>query len=218
MNPDGCSSTQTDQDSDGIKDAYDLCRDTAAGHGPDLEGCSEHQKDDDNDGVFNVADRCKNTQANQTVIDDEGCGLNQIDTDGDGVNDEEDDFVFDANESLDSDGDGVPDRYDDAPFDASRSEAEVVEQGGGGLVYAIIALLVLCGLAALLVVRRNEAGVEMGSAFAEANYADAMTDNNMPQDSKSVPEIGEPQQWEENGVNWSKAVDGTLSYLSLIHI
>ena len=212
VNPDGCSSTQTDQDGDGIKDAYDLCRDTAAGHGPDLEGCSEHQKDDDNDGVFNVADRCKNTQANQTVIDDEGCGLNQIDTDGDGVNDEEDDFVFDANESLDSDGDGVPDRYDDAPFDASRSEAEVVEQGGGGLVYAIIALLVLCGLAALLVVRRNEAGVEMGSAFAEANYADAMTDNNMPQDSKSVPEIGEPQQWEENGVNWSKAADGTLSY------
>jgi hypothetical protein len=52
----------------------------------------------------------------------------------------------------------------------------------------------------------------MGSAFAEANYADAMTDNNMLQDSKSVPEIEEPQQWEENGVNWSKAADGTLSY------
>jgi hypothetical protein len=31
-------------------------------------------------------------------------------------------------------------------------------------------------------------------------------------ESKELPQIDEPQQWEENGVNWSKAADGTLSY------
>ena len=212
VNQEGCSATQTDQDMDGIKDAYDLCRDTAAGHGPDLDGCSEHQKDDDEDGVFNVADRCKGTDANQTVIDDEGCALNQIDTDGDGVNDEEDDFVFDANESLDSDNDGVADRYDDAPFDSARSEALAEEGGGGGFVYAIIVLLVLCGLGALLVVRRNDEAAGMGSAFAEANYDDAATAHNMAGETKALPQIAETQEWEEDGVHWSKAADGTLSY------
>ena len=213
VGPTGCSETQTDQDMDGIKDAYDECRDTGAGHGPDLQGCSEHQKDDDEDGVFNVADLCKGTDSNQTVIDDEGCGLNQIDTDGDGVNDEVDDFVFDANETLDSDGDGVSDRFDDAPFDATRSEAPVEENGGGGLTYAIIALLVLCGLGALLVVRQNESEPEMGSAFAEANYADSQTESQITASDKSVPTIGATsQEWEEDGVNWSKSADGTLSY------
>lgn len=212
VNPDGCSSTQTDQDMDGIKDAYDECRDTAAGHGPDLKGCSEHQKDDDQDGVFNVADRCKGTDSNQTVIDDEGCALNQIDTDGDGVNDQDDDFVFDANETLDSDNDGVADRYDAAPFDATRSEAEAEEESGGGLAYAILALLVLCGLGALLVVKRGSEVADLGSAFAQVNYADEATNLNMDQGNKALPEIGEAQQWEENGVNWSKAADGTLSY------
>ena len=211
VNAEGCSTTQTDQDGDGIKDAYDLCRDTASGQGSDLDGCSEYQKDDDNDGVYNYADRCKGTDANQTVINDEGCAINQLDTDGDGVNDELDDFIFDANETLDSDGDGVADRYDDAPFDASRSEALAEEGGGGGLAYAILALLVLCGLAALLVVKRNEEAAEVGSVFAEANHADAMTEQNM-NSSKALPEITEPQQWEEGGVNWSKAADGTLSY------
>ena len=211
VNAEGCSTTQTDQDGDGIKDAYDLCRDTASGQGSDLDGCSEYQKDDDNDGVYNYADRCKGTDANQTVINDEGCAINQLDTDGDGVNDELDDFIFDANETLDSDGDGVADRYDDAPFDASRSEALAEEGGGGGLAYAILALLVLCGLAALLVVKRNEGAAGVGSVFAEANHADAMTEQNMGS-SKALPEIAEAQQWEEGGVNWSKAADGTLSY------
>jgi len=145
------------------------------------------------------------------VINDEGCAINQLDTDGDGVNDELDDFIFDANETLDSDGDGVADRYDDAPFDASRSEA-LPEEGGGGLVYAILALLVVCGLAALLVVKRNEGAASVGSAFAEANQADSMSEAHFGGESKELPQIDEPQQWEENGVNWSKAADGTLSY------
>ena len=211
VNPDGCSTTQTDQDGDGIKDAYDLCRDTALGHGSDLDGCSEYQKDDDNDGVYNIADRCQGTDENQTVINDEGCAINQLDTDGDGVNDEMDDFIFDANETLDSDGDGVADRYDDAPFDASRSEA-LPEESGGGLMYAVLALLVLCGLGALLVVKRNEGSASVGSAFAEANQADSMSEAHFGGESKELPQIEEPQQWEEGGVNWSKAADGTLSY------
>lgn len=211
VNSDGCSTTQTDQDGDGIKDAYDLCRDTALGHGSDLDGCSEYQKDDDNDGVYNIADRCQGTDENQTVINDEGCAINQLDTDGDGVNDEMDDFIFDANETLDSDGDGVADRYDDAPFDASRSEA-LPEESGGGLMYAVLALLVLCGLGALLVVKRNEGSASVGSAFAEANQADSMSEAHFGGESKELPQIEEAQQWEEGGVNWSKAADGTLSY------
>jgi hypothetical protein len=212
VNSVGCSTTQTDQDMDGIKDAYDLCRDTAAGQGTDLDGCSEYQKDDDNDGVVNVADRCKGTEENQTVINDEGCAINQLDTDGDGVNDELDDFIFDANETLDSDGDGVADRYDDAPYDASRYEAVAEEGGGGGLAYAILALLVLCGLGALLIVKRNENPASVGSAFAEANHRDSMTETQFGEESKEVPQIEEPQQWEEGGVSWSKNPDGTLYY------
>ena len=62
-------------------------------------------------------------------------------------------------------------------------------------------------------VRQNETEPEMGSAFAEANYADSQTESRMNAPDKSVPTIGETsQEWEEDGVNWSKAADGTLSY------
>ena len=62
-------------------------------------------------------------------------------------------------------------------------------------------------------VRQNETEPEMGSAFAEANYADSQTESQMNASDKSVPTIGETsQEWEEDGVNWSKAADGTLSY------
>ena len=49
----------------------------------------------------------------------------QLDSDGDGVNDAEDAFKFDANESVDTDNDGVADRWDAYPEDPTRSQAEV---------------------------------------------------------------------------------------------
>ena len=52
----------------------------------------------------------------------------------------------------------------------------------------------------------------MESAFAEANYEDAATAQNMVAEVKNLPQIAETQEWEEDGVHWSKAADGTLSY------
>ena len=120
---------------------------------------------------------------------------------------------LDRNETTDSDGDGISDTYDYYPQDAARTEQEV-EGGGGGLVYAILALLALCGLGALLVVRKSQEAVVESSQFAAQNYTDSATDSNMGfQSSKQLPAIAEEtQQWEEAGVNWSKAADGSLSY------
>ena len=137
-----------------------------------------------------------------------------MDTDQDGINDAEDDFPLDRNETTDTDGDGVSDTYDYYPEDAARSEQDT-EDGGGGLVYAILALLALCGLGALLVVRKSQESVVESSPFATQNYTDTATDTHMGTEaSKELPVIAEeePQQWEEAGVNWSKAADGSLSY------
>ena len=60
-------------------------------------------------------------------------------------------------------------------------------------------------------VKRNEGAAGVGSVFAVDSHDDAMAEQNMSS-SKALPEIAESQQWEEGGVNWSKAADGTLSY------
>ena len=107
----------------------------------DIDGCSEQQKDDDSDGIKNHVDDCPNTPEGE-LIDAVGCALVQLDSDGDGVNDAEDAFKFDANESVDTDNDGVADRWDAFPEDPTRSQAEV-EEGGNGVLYAVIALLMV---------------------------------------------------------------------------
>ena len=208
----GCADSQLDTDNDNIKNHKDLCPDTDEAHGVDLDGCSAYQKDDDDDGVKNIDDDCPLSPTGSIVFDD-GCALTQMDSDQDGVNDEEDDFPLDRNETTDTDGDGVSDKYDYYPNDATRSE-QVAEGGGGGLVYAIIALLAISGLAALLVIRKNQQIPAETSPFASQNYADSATESNMGvESSKELPTIdGTPQQWQENGVNWSRAADGTLSY------
>ena len=212
VNPEGCAESQIDEDNDTIKNHKDLCPDSDESHGVDLDGCSEYQKDDDEDGVKNVDDDCPLSPIGGIVFDD-GCALTQMDTDRDGINDAEDDFPLDRNETTDTDGDGVSDTYDYYPEDAARSEQDT-EDGGGGLVYAILALLALCGLGALLVVRKSQESVVESSPFATQNYTDTATDAHMGTEaSKELPVIAEePQQWEEAGVNWSKAADGSLSY------
>ena len=79
-------------------------------------------------------------------------------------------------------------------------------------MYAVLALVVVCSLADWLVVKRDEGAASVGSAFAAANQADSKSEAHFGGESKELPQIDEPQQWEENGVNWSKAADGTLSY------
>ena len=212
VNNRGCADSQLDTDNDNINNDKDLCPDTDEEHGVDLDGCSEYQKDDDEDGVENINDDCPLSPTGSIVFDD-GCALTQMDTDQDGTNDAEDDFPLDRNETTDTDGDGISDKYDYYPDDPNRSEQAADSGGSGGLILGIVALLIFCGIAALLVVRRNQE-VEVTSPFAAQQYTDSATDSNMPyEEAKELPSIEqESQQWEENGVNWSKAADGSLSY------
>ena len=212
VNSVGCAASQLDQDNDSVNNDKDLCPDTDESHSINLDGCSGYQLDDDNDGVFNIDDTCPLTPESSIVFDD-GCALSQMDSDMDNVNDAEDDFPLDPNETTDSDGDGISDTYDDYPNDPNKSEREV-ESGGIGLTYAILALLVVCGLGALLVVRKNQQLPENASPFAVENNRDAASEAFMSNEStKELPEIQtESQEWEENGVNWSKSADGNLHY------
>ena len=72
------------------------------------------------------------------------------DSDGDGVNDDEDAFPNDSNETTDSDGDGVGDNADAFPNDPTRSELPAMPVP---LMPALV-LLLLVGLLGLLGVRR----------------------------------------------------------------
>ena len=133
----------------------------------------------------------------------------QLDSDGDGVNDAEDAFKFDANESVDSDNDGVADRWDAFPEDPARSQAEV-EESGNGMLYAVIALLVvgLLGGGGYFYNRKQDIAT---SPFADAtDQMDAATEQNMGGPDKALPslESPKPQQWEENGVHWSGTLPG----------
>jgi hypothetical protein len=138
-----------------------------------------------------------------------------LDSDNDGVNDAEDDFRFDANETTDTDGDGVADRWDEFPEDASRSQAEA-ESSGNGMLYLIIAvlLLALLGGGGYVFTRKP---VTSNSPFVQAAASmDAATEEYMAgaAEAKELPALegGQPQQWEENGVHWSRDAEGNLSY------
>jgi hypothetical protein len=63
-------------------------------------------------------------------------------------------------------------------------------------------------------VRKSQDTIGDSSPFAAQNYAASATESNMAYEaSKQLPAIAEEtQQWEEDGVNWSKASDGSLSY------
>ena len=217
VDSDGCSQSQLDEDNDDIWNSDDLCFDTLPGLAVDQNGCSEFQKDDDQDGLVNAEDACPNTPIGE-IIDNNGCSLTQLDSDGDGVNDLDDAFPQDRNESVDTDGDGVPDRLDAYPQDVTRSEAKA-EEDGTGFMFILIAIFAIGVIGALLVVR-NRAPSQNNSPFAEATYQDTATEANMAEmyDSKEVPTIEQQgvqqqnQTWEENGVHWSMAPDGTLSY------
>jgi len=75
--------------------------------------------------------------------------------------------------------------------------------------------MALIGGAGFTVMRKQN--TDPMSAFAEAtNAMDAVTEMHMAASDKALPSLDattqQPQQWEENGVHWSKDADGNLSY------
>ena len=64
----GCSTSQTDEDMDGVPDNQDACANTPAGEFVNTNGCSATQLDDDNDGVVNQYDLCPVTHKMQWQI------------------------------------------------------------------------------------------------------------------------------------------------------
>ena len=219
VNQEGCSASQLDSDADDISDAVDQCPSTPEGETVDIEGCSTTQLDTDGDGVTDNLDLCTNTEIG-AIVDDSGCSLEQKDSDGDGVNDAEDAFPDNASASLDSDGDGVADQDDAYPEDALRSVLE--EEASNTGMYLTVGILLVIGIvAALLVVGRGSKDVEDAFAMnqdevdfqSEAFAASTEPAKELPQiEEATQAETSEAQQWEENGVHWSQAADGTLSY------
>jgi hypothetical protein len=139
-----------DTDEDGVNDkddAYPL--DPTKSKDFDGDGIAdEMDEDDDNDGCLDTEDvfpfdssECLDTDndgiGNNQDDDDDSDGLKDVeeetqtltnsllyDTDGDGVNDKDDVFPLDPNESLDSDQDGLGDNAD--PNDANVGPIAVI--------------------------------------------------------------------------------------------
>jgi RHS repeat-associated protein len=120
----GCAINQRDSDNDGLNDESDICPGTGEQLVIDINGCSIDQRDTDSDGVSDLYDQCPLTGINEDV-NTTGCSPSQTDTDddgifndadldddNDGVNDDEDAFPLDENESLDTDGDGIGNNSD----------------------------------------------------------------------------------------------------------
>jgi outer membrane protein OmpA-like peptidoglycan-associated protein len=110
------SSSNNDEDGDGVPDNVDLCPNTPQGVQVDEFGCAI---DSDRDGVPDYLDKCPNTALGEKV-DKNGCS---IDSDRDGVPDDLDKCpntpigaaVDKSGCPLDSDHDGVPDYLDKCP-------------------------------------------------------------------------------------------------------
>ena len=205
-NSEGCSASQLDDDMDTVNNADDLCPMTDVNPSLDADGCVASQRDTDLDGVTDKDDDCPNTNST-SISDDDGCALEQLDSDNDGVNDLEDDFPLDALESKDTDGDGVADRIDAYPGDATRTKAEVEEQGSGMWIWTAVAVLVLGILAGLGMMKRNSEIVEKVSPFTQQIVQQGQEETQLLNETTT-----ETQEWEENGVKWSKNSAGVLYY------
>ena len=204
-NTEGCSASQLDDDMDTVNNADDLCPMTEVNPSLDVDGCTAAQRDTDLDGVTDKDDDCPNTNST-SISDDDGCALEQLDSDNDGVNDLEDDFPLDALESKDTDGDGTPDRIDAYPGDATRTKAEVEDEGTGMWIWTAVAVLVLGILAGLGMMKKSAAMVEKVSPFTQHVAQQGQ------EETQLLQETTQNQEWEENGVKWSKNSEGTLYY------
>ena len=130
----GCSTSQRDDDNDGVLDSEDLCPYTNSNEAlqVDSDGCGESQRDTDDDGVVDAIDQCPGTPVN-TVVDNQGCDESNRDSDNDGINDLGDlcpntpyydvdkvDSEGCAPTERDTDGDGAFDDFDRFPEDATQ--------------------------------------------------------------------------------------------------
>jgi hypothetical protein len=104
----------TDDDNDGVEDANDECPLDPAKSSPGQCGCGNPDTDTDGDSVADCIDNCLLVY-NPDQSDQDGDGQGNAcdsDDDNDGVNDENDAFPLDPNESVDTDGDGVGNNAD----------------------------------------------------------------------------------------------------------
>ena len=111
-----------DADGDGVRDADDLCPETALGAEVDANGCASYQLDMDQDGVDDSLDECPDTPLGEAV-DAVGCSCSQRDTDGDGV-DDCNDVCPGEDDTIDTDGDGIPDCLDNCIADANPDQSD----------------------------------------------------------------------------------------------
>ena len=129
VNSVGCSSSQTniDTDGDGVNDVdgnadqLDMCPNTLPEDHDDVDenGCAPSQLDTDGDGVTDDLDLCPGTTFGASVTSD-GCIVVGADTDSDGVEDADDDFPADATQWTDTDSDGFGDNWADGTWNVSR--------------------------------------------------------------------------------------------------
>jgi ELWxxDGT repeat protein len=132
----GCSSSQIDDDGDGVMNDVDLCPLTPAGESINTDGCAQSQLDDDGDGVMNDLDLCPGTSPQFIyAVNTEGCTQSQLDDDEDGVmNDVDLCPLTPAGETVDAggcsqsqyddDGDGAMNDVDQCPRTSSGSNVD----------------------------------------------------------------------------------------------
>ena len=164
------------------------------------ELCDSQDEDDDNDEWSDIDEiACGKDPLSGTSIpldtDKDGiCDYLDTDLDGDGVENTEDTFPFDPEESTDSDGDGVGDNADAYPNNPTASIAgELDESFNLTLVLAIFTVVIIAILGTTIYLKKRN------------------TDAESKTHSTDLTEQSEYHQFvDENGTHWLRQSDGTM--------
>lgn len=131
----GCSTPDTDSDSDGTPNCNDACPNDGNKIAAGVCGCGKADVDTDKDGALDCQDSCP-TDATKTAAGICGCGISDADSDGDGTADCKDQCVSDPKKvaggtcgcgiaDTDRDGDGTADCKDQCPSDAKKTASGI---------------------------------------------------------------------------------------------